>query len=138
MKFKDRYSARVPSKGTTYKKPSMTVQSEYPQTTIDYYLKRYRATGLLGDPARASAAEHLDVSDVGDYQEQLNKILAVNAAFAELPADKRREFQDDPRLWVESLVEEAAKKQPVVEVKPSQPVAGPETKPADSTPNPAV
>jgi hypothetical protein len=138
MKFKDRYSARVPSKGTTYKKPSMTVQSEYPQTTIDYYLKRYRATGLLGDPARASAAVHLDVSDVGDYQEQLNKILAVNATFAELPADKRREFQDDPRLWVESLVEEAAKKQLAGDLSPSKPAAEPETQPAVPTQEPAV
>ena len=55
MSFKDRYSSRVPSAGTTFTEESRTLQSEYPQTTIDYYLKRYSATGVLGVPRQATA-----------------------------------------------------------------------------------
>ena len=77
MNFKTRYSARVPSKGHEFVEESMTLQSEYAQTTIDYYLKRYSQTGILGDPNRQAQGEFLDVSTVGDFQEMQEKILAV-------------------------------------------------------------
>jgi len=48
-----------------------------------------------------------------DYQEALNKVLAVKDAFMQLPAEERREFGDDPNNWIQAEVakqaEEAAK-----------------------------
>lgn len=81
----------------------MTLQSEYPQTTIDYYLKRYSATGLLGDPNRAQQAQYLDVSELGDYQAMQEKVLIARNAFMELPAEERRAYNDDPALWIEAM-----------------------------------
>lgn len=101
--FKTRYDSRVPTQGTLNEEDSLTLQSEYPQTTIDYYLKRYSATGLLGDPARAEAGQYIDVSEIGDFQEMQNKVLAVRNAFMELPAEERRQYGDDPALWVEAM-----------------------------------
>jgi hypothetical protein len=108
MTFRTRYNARVPSAGTTFTDPSLTLQSEYPETTIDYYLKRYSATGMLGDPTRAAGAQYLDVSEVGDFQAMQEKVLAVKNAFMDLPAEERRQFGDDPSAWVEAKIAEAA------------------------------
>ena len=101
--FKTRYNSRVPTQGTVNEEDSLTLQSEYPQTTIDYYLKRYSATGLLGDPNRAQQGQYLDVSEVGDFQAMQEKVMAVRNAFMELPAEERRNYQDDPALWLEAM-----------------------------------
>lgn len=103
MMFKTRYNSRVPTQGTVNEEDSLTLQSEYPQTTIDYYLKRYSATGLLGDPNRAQQGQYIDVSEVGDFQVMQEKVMAVRNAFMELSAEERRAYQDDPALWLEAM-----------------------------------
>lgn len=128
--FPTRYSARVPTEGTVNDEPSLTLQSEYEGTTIDYYLKRYSATGLLGDPDRKLTARFDDVSEVSDFQTALNKVLEVQRAFGELSAEERRKFGDDPQAWVAYLVEEQQKL-----VKPSEPVEPVEPQPV---PNPEL
>ena len=125
--FKTRYNARVPSEGTINNQDSLTRQSEYPETTIDYYLKRYSATGLLGDPQRAAEARFEDVSEVMDYQEALNKVIAVKDAFMQLPAEERRKFGDDPNNWIQAEVakqaEEAAKAAQLLQAKQAEEAA---------------
>lgn len=101
--FKSRYNSRVQTTGTINEEDSLTLQSEYPQTTIDYYLKRYSATGLLGDPNRAQQGQYLDVSELGDYQAMQEKVLIARNAFMELPAEERRLYNDDPALWIEAM-----------------------------------
>ncbi len=105
--FKTRYSARQPSKGITFTEESLTLQSEYPATTIDYYLKKYSQTGLLGDPLRAENAQYLDVSEVGDFADMQEKVAQVKQAFEQLPAEERRRYGDDPTAWVEAQVQAA-------------------------------
>lgn len=128
--FPTRYSARVPTEGTVNDEPSLTLQSEYEGTTIDYYLKRYSATGLLGDPQRQAVARFDDVSEVSDFQTALNKVLEVQRAFGELSAEERRKYDDDPQVWIAHLVEEQQKL-----VKPVEPVEPVASKPV-STPEP--
>ena len=127
MNFKTRYSARVSSKGHEFVEESMTLQSEYAQTTIDYYLKRYSQTGILGDPNRQAQGEFLDVSTVGDFQEMQEKILAVRNAFMQLPAVERRMYGDDPANWVNAEIAKTFQEQesqkasePVVDEKPAE------------------
>ena len=128
--FPTRYSARVPTEGTVNDEPSLTLQSEYEGTTIDYYLKRYSATGLFGDPQRQAAARFDDVSEVSDFQTALNKVLEVQRAFGELSAEERRKYGDDPQMWIAHLVEEQQK-----HVNPVEPVEPVESKPV---PNPEL
>jgi hypothetical protein len=66
-------------------------------------LKRYSATGLLGDPNRAQQGQYLDVSELGDYQAMQEKVLIARNAFMELPAEERRAYNDDPALWIEAM-----------------------------------
>lgn len=103
--FKNRYDSRQPSRGVEFTEESQALQSEYPATTIDYYIKKYTQTGLLGDPARAQMAEFLDVSDVGDFAEMQERVIGVRNAFMELPAEERRKFGDDPTAWAQAIYE---------------------------------
>ena len=130
--FKTRYNSRVPTQGTVNEEDSLTLQSEYPQTTIDYYLKRYSATGLLGDPNRAEQGQYLDVSEVGDFQAMQEKVMAVRNAFMELSAEERRNYQDDPALWLEAM-QAAQVAQAESSARAAQPAQETETaeKPAD-------
>lgn len=125
--FPTRYSARVPTEGTVNDEQSLTLQSEYEGTTIDYYLKRYSATGLLGDPQRQATARFDDVSEVSDFQTALNKVLEVQRAFGELSAEERRKYDDDPQVWIAHLVEEQQKL-----VKPVELVEPVESKPVST------
>lgn len=107
MEFGTRYTSRKPTTGITFTEESMTLQSEYPSTTIDYYLKKYSQTGLLGDPLRAEAAQFLDVTGIGDFADMQNKIRAVTEQFEQLPAEERRKYGDDVRIWVEAQMQAA-------------------------------
>lgn len=108
--FKTRYQARVPSQGIEFTEESLTLQSEYPATTIDYYLKKYSQTGLLGDPQRALKAQYGDFTEIGDFAEMQNKIREVTEAFEQLPAEERRQYGDDVRNWVDAKIAEAQEK----------------------------
>lgn len=95
MIFKSRYSARVPSEGLTFKGPSMTLQSEYESTTIDYILKRYASTGQLGDPARLALAKFGDFTSAPDFQGAQDLLLRTQDYFNGLSADVRARFNHD-------------------------------------------
>uniref|UniRef100_A0AAU8AXB5 Internal scaffolding protein n=1 Tax=Dulem virus 149 TaxID=3145626 RepID=A0AAU8AXB5_9VIRU len=107
MAFKTRYNCRETTPGIVFKEDSLTLQSEYPATTIDYYLKKYSQTGLLGDPQRAAGAQYVDVTEIGDFADMQNKIRAVTEAFEQLPAEERRKYGDDVRTWVEAQMQAA-------------------------------
>lgn len=84
----------------------MTVQSEFEGTTIDYYLKRYTATGILGDPARAAQAQYGDFTSVPTYQEAQNLIARTTETFEALPSDLRDRFSNDPAVFLDFVNDE--------------------------------
>lgn len=85
--------------------PSMTFQSEKDGTMIEAYLKRYRATGFLGDPQRKAAAAFGDFTGVEDYQSAMNKITALKEYFDTLPSNVRRFFGDEPGNYVSFITD---------------------------------
>lgn len=98
--IRSRYSVKKPSAGIVFDKPSKTIQSEYPQTTIDYYLRRYSQTGILGDPLRVQKAQYGDFSDLSDFSEMQQKVAQTKEYFSSLPAEIRRKFNDDVNQFV--------------------------------------
>ena len=113
MEFRNPYSARVPSEGMTFEEASMTIESEAPGTTIDSYLKRYQATGLLGDPVRYSAGQFGDFADLQTFQESMNTVARVTETFAALPAALRAKFDNNPANYVEFISDPANVKEAV-------------------------
>lgn len=100
MKIRSRYDHEGTRTTVTCKTPSMAFQSEKDDTMIEAYLRRYRATGFLGDPQRKAAATFGDFSGLEDYQTLQNKMCAVKEHFEALPSNIRRFFGDEPANFV--------------------------------------
>lgn len=80
--------------------PSLTFQSEKDGTMIDAYLRKYRATGFLGDPQRKAAALFGDFAGMEDFQTIQNKMALIKEHFMSLPSNVRRYFGDEPANYV--------------------------------------
>lgn len=115
MKIRTRYEHKGTKCAFTCKTPSMAFQSEKQDTMIESYLRRYRATGFLGDPARKAAATFGDFSGLEDYQTIQNKMCAVKEHFEALPSNIRRFFGDEPANFV-SFVTNPANFQKAIEM----------------------
>lgn len=71
---------------------------------INTIVKRFGLTGELPDNPRAPVSG--DFTGVNDYQTALNAVLEADAAFMELPAKVRAEFQNDPQRLMEFIADE--------------------------------
>lgn len=95
---KDSYSGyeRVDDLGNFEK--TLTQQHFAEEVDINNIVSRALKTGLLGDPMSIGTRQAIftDVASIGDYQSNLNKIIAAQNAFMELPADLRSRFNNDP------------------------------------------
>lgn len=82
--------------------PSMTRQSEMEACDIHSILKQYSQVGFE-QLVRENAAKgrYLDLTNLPDYQEALNTVLAADAAFDALPSQIRARFNNDPAQFVE-------------------------------------
>lgn len=66
---------------------------------INTIVERFGITGQLPQNLRMPLNE--EFIETMDYQESLNKLLEADAAFMQLPAKVRAEFQNDPGRFVE-------------------------------------
>lgn len=88
--------------------PSMTRQSEMANCDIHNILKQFSQIGFE-QLVRENAAkgQYADLTDLPDYQDALNTVLAADAAFAALPSQVRDRFHNDPSRFVEFLADPA-------------------------------
>ncbi|AXH75995.1 MAG: internal scaffolding protein [Microviridae sp.] len=91
--------------------PGRTKQSFKDECDINVIMKRYQATGIL-EHTREAAGQFLDVSGI-EFQSAMNVVAEAQSLFADLPAQIRSRFENDPaRLldWVHDPknVQEAA------------------------------
>lgn len=85
--------------GTRNDEASRTVQSESSETDLNVLMRRVMLTGeLVGKQMPPPLSEF---QDVYDFQSAMNVIRRSQEAFAELPADLRFRFNNDPRLYVD-------------------------------------
>lgn len=86
-----------------------TQQSFAEEVDVNNIVARALKTGLLGDPMAQAARQAVfgDFSEVGSYHDAMNKVVAAQNAFMELPADLRARFNNDPGLLCEFMANEA-------------------------------
>lgn len=137
--FRTRYAkdVKAPSHGIEFVQPSQAIQSEKEGTTIDYYLRKYASTGILGDPESAMNMQFGDFTDAPDFETAQNRVVQASQYFDNLPAKLRERFGNDVRemmafLSKEENHEEAVKlglledlpeaPEPLPEVEPVHPV----------------
>lgn len=73
---------------------SKTKQSFKDETDVHQILAKFSRTGVLQQSQRV--AEFLDVPDDLDFEGAMHYVIGARDAFAELPAEVRRRFENDP------------------------------------------
>lgn len=85
---------------TYFDEESRVKQSCAPQCDINRIVARYRKTGVL-EHLNENPSRYVDLSPAADYHSALNLVLSAEAAFADLPANIRNRFQNQPLQLLE-------------------------------------
>lgn len=104
------FDGRVPDPetGELVYQPSMTKQSFVKECDINNILKEFRVTGQIRHmSAHAAAGAYEDLPEPADFQESLHHIMAANEAFATLPSQVRRRFDNDPAEFLKFMADPA-------------------------------
>lgn len=110
MKFATLYDEGMkPSEGIIFTEPSMTDQSQYQESDINYIVNKYAdgRTGIttLDLGADAGVLQYGDTLLPGDYDTALDLINAVSDEFYQLPAQIRAEFNHNPKELINALAD---------------------------------
>lgn len=139
--FRTRYAkdVKAPSHGIEFVQPSQAIQSEKEGTTIDYYLRKYASTGVLGDPESAMNMQFGDFTDAPDFETAQNRVVQASLYFDNLPAKLRERFGNDVREMMAFLSKEENHEEAVnlglLEALPSAPEPLPEVNPVHPVPD---
>lgn len=86
--------------------PSMTRQSEMESCDIHNILKQFSQRGFEELVRQnAAAGQYADLTNLPDYQDALNTVIAADAAFMALPSQVRDRFSNDPARFIEFLAD---------------------------------
>lgn len=110
MKFATLYDEGMkPSEGIIFTESSMTDQSQYQESDINYIVKKYAdgRTGIttLDLGADSGVLQYGDTLLPGDYDTALDLINAVSDEFYQLPAQIRAEFNHNPKELINALAD---------------------------------
>lgn len=83
---------------------SLAVQSEKDNCDINVIVRRFGVTGQLPVVARPPTYE--DFGGVFDFQSAMNMIRASEESFAEMSAEVRKRFNNDPHEFVDFCTKE--------------------------------
>lgn len=114
--------------------PSLTVQDQREDADINVILKRFGITGELPTTSRVPL-EGIDVDEVLDYRQCLDRVKQANAAFAAQPANVRNRFDNDPAKFVDFFMDDANREEAekLGLVAPRQAAGSPPSGPAGSS-----
>lgn len=79
--------------------PSMTQQSFAEEVDINTIVRRFGLTGEL--PQNVVVPQVGDFTAVTDFQTAMNVVRSAEEAFAEMPADVRERFSNDPGKFMD-------------------------------------
>lgn len=112
--------------------PSLTQQHQKDEADINTILKRFAITGEL--PTGVRMPVYGDFTGITDYQSALNAVNEANEAFAQMPADIRKRFNNDAEQFVAFCSDDAnreeAEKLGLVRPKETPPATTAQTPPA--------
>ena len=113
MKFKTIYNYKSP-KGIVNKSASMTQAQFQDECDINKIMDRYMRTGCLSDPLnRMRPGTYGDFTEMGDYMENMNKIIQAREMFEALPAKVRERFGNNPGAMIDFVMDPANQKEAI-------------------------
>ena len=105
MKFKTIYNYKSP-KGIVNKSASMTQAQFQDECDINKIMDRYLRTGCLSDPLnQMKPGTYGDFTEMGDYMENMNKIVQAREMFDALPAKVRERFGNNPGAMIDFVMD---------------------------------
>lgn len=105
MKFKTIYNYKSP-KGIVNNGASMTQSQFKDECDINKIMDRYFRTGCLSDPLnQLKPGTYGDFSEMGDYMENMNKIVQAREMFDALPSKVRERFGNNPGVMIEFVMD---------------------------------
>ena len=105
MKFKTIYNYKSP-KGIVNKAASMTQAQFKDECDINKIMDRYFRTGCLSDPLnQMRPGTYGDFSEMGDYMENMNKIVQAREMFDALPSRVRERFGNNPGAMIDFVMD---------------------------------
>jgi len=93
-------SLRVAS---VFTKPSRTQQQFKDECNINKIMEKYRKTGMVTHLRNGGEGVYADLSQVGDYQDMVHRVMHANEEFLKLPSEIRTRFGNDPQNLVDFL-----------------------------------
>lgn len=99
MRTRERPRARV-----EFPEKSMAKQSFKDECDINTIMAKHMATGLV-DHVGKYQGRYMDLPDENGYHENINRLMAAEAAFQSLPSQIRSKFDNDPGKflgWVQN------------------------------------
>ena len=113
MKFKTIYNYKSP-KGIVNKSASMTQAQFQDECDINKIMDRYFRTGCLSDPLnQMKPGTYGDFTAMGDYMENMNKIVQAREMFDALPARVRERFGNNPGAMIDFVMNPANQKEAI-------------------------
>ena len=113
MKFKTIYNYKSP-KGIVNKSASMTQAQFQDECDINKIMDRYMRTGCLSDPLnRMRPGTYGDFTEMGDYMENMNKIIQAREMFDALPSKVRERFGNNPGAMIDFVMDPANQKEAI-------------------------
>lgn len=85
--------------GVSFGDLSRTRQEFASECDVNVLMKRYEKTGVLPQFMQREP-RYLDVSEVPQFHEAMDLMVQASASFARLPANVRKEFDNDPEKFV--------------------------------------
>lgn len=70
------------------------------ETDVNFIMAKYKKTGALSH-VMSTAGQYGDFSDVPDYKAGLERVMAADTMFMQLPAKIRDRFSNDPANFIE-------------------------------------
>ena len=105
MKFKTIYNYKSP-KGIVNESASMTQAQYKDECDINKIMDRYFRTGCLSDPLnQMKPGTYGDFTGMGDYMENMNKIVQAREMFEALPAKVRERFCNNPGAMIDFVMD---------------------------------
>ena len=108
----------------------LTKQSHRDETNINYIMAKYQRTGII-DFVSKHQPEYMSVTET-DFQTAMNTVQSASEAFADLPSQLRKKFNNDPAEFLE-FVHDPANLEEMYDLKLANRPAPP---PAPATPAP--
>lgn len=92
-------SVRVQKKFTL---PTKTQQHHAEMVNVNKIMAKYKRTGQI-DHLRNNPGVYADFTEIGSYEDALNKVIESNNVFNKLPANLRNMFENNPQKFLEFL-----------------------------------